>query len=401
MLSKRLPGTLSPNRLTELLAERREKGETILDLTESNPTRAGIDYPEGEILQSLADPRNLTYEPAPLGLTSAREAVARYYAARGRAVGTDRMALTASTSEAYSFLFKLLAGPGDRILAPRPSYPLLEFLTALESVELAFYPLSYESGAWCIDLGALSEAISERTRAIVLVNPNNPTGSYVKRRELERLLAICRDRKLPLISDEVFSDYPLDIDPAHVPSLVGATEGVLTFVLNGLSKVAGLPQMKLGWIIVEGPESERRDAIAALEHVADTFLSVGAPVQNAAPRLLDLAPRVQAAIHARLSLNRRALDEGIREDSASRVLRIEGGWYAVLRLPNVLSSELWAIELLSRDSVHVHPGYLFDFPSEAYLVLSLLTPVDTFRAGVQRLERRVEAVLSQGSAVER
>lgn len=392
MLSKRLSWSFAQNPLSRLLNEKRRGGEGVLDLTESNPTRAGLDYPEAEILRSLADRASLVYEPTPLGLSAAREAVSRYYARRQLAVSADSIVLTASTSEAYSFLFKLLCDPGDSVLVPRPSYPLFDYLAALEGVEVVPYPLVYD-GAWRIDLGALGPSVGPRTRAILLVNPNNPTGSFVKRDELDSLLELYRSHGVALIVDEVFSDYAMGEDAERVSSLV-EVEDALTFVLSGLSKIAGLPQMKLAWIAAGGPAPERRQAYEGLEHIADNFLSVGTPVQLAARAFLDLAPRIQAAIRQRITANYRFLAARIPESSPGRLLRVEGGWYAVLRLPQVRSSEEWALELLGKDNVYVHPGYLFDFAAEAYVVVSLLTPAETFQKGADRLLRRVEAFLA-------
>ena len=392
MRSNRLAWTSAENPLSRLLGEKRSRGDTVFDLTESNPTRADIYYPVKEILAALASPLSLVYHPAPTGIPTARDAVAGYYQARGVHVSADDVVLTASTSEAYSFLFKLLCNPGDRILVPRPSYPLLEYLAALESVEIDYYSLVYD-GEWRVDVESVEAAVSERTRALVVVNPNNPTGSFLKRDELESLLRVLRSYRLALVSDEVFSDYGFGEAPNRIRSLVGSTEGVLAFALNGLSKVAGLPQVKLGWIVVHGPDPERKDALSALEHIGDTFLSVSAPAQNGAPALLALAPRLQTTIHERLFSNYDALRGVLGADSACRPLQLEGGWYAVLRLPLVLSSEEWSLEILARDGVHAHPGYLFDFAAEAHLVVSLVTPPDTFRVGIERIAARVAAVL--------
>jgi alanine-synthesizing transaminase len=392
MLSKRLSWSFAPNRLSRLREEMRRGGAPVADLTESNPTRADLAYPEADILRSLSDRASLLYQPTPAGLLSARQAVAGYYARRKLTLSPDRVLLTASTSEAYSFLFKLLCDPGDAVLVPRPSYPLFDYLAALEGVEALPYPLVYD-GAWRIAREGLRRALSPRARALLLVNPNNPTGSFLKRDELESLLELCRERRLALIADEVFADYPREEDPERVPSLVEVGD-TLTFVLSGLSKIAGLPQLKLAWIVVGGTDSERGEAYEGLEHIADNFLSVGTPAQHAAGALLDLAPTIQSAIRERLAANHKALAARMGGSSPCELLRVEGGWYAVLRLPSVLSSELWALELLSKDAVFVHPGYLFDFPTEAYLVLSLLTPPATFQEGVDRLLRRVEVLLA-------
>jgi hypothetical protein len=383
MFSSRFHWDPSPNRLTRLLAGKRAAGGNILDLTESNPTRAGLAYPE-EIVQALADPRALRYDPQPAGSRTAREAVCRYYTEAGHAVEPDRVLLTSSTSEAYQYLFKLLTDPGDEVLVPRPSYPLFEFLATMESLRVVSYPLVYHGG-WSIDCDALAAAVTGRTRAIVLVNPNNPTGSFLKRDELRFLQSL----GLPLISDEVFADYAFAQDPNRVRTLAGCTES-LAFSMSGLSKIAGLPQMKLGWIAISGPTAARTEAKDKLEWIADTYLSVSTPVQQAAPRLLELGKGIQSQIAARTRANLAWLESAITADSPCRILAVEGGWYATLQVPRIRREEEWALELLEKDSVLVQPGFFFDFESEAFLVLSLLTAPDTFREGSRRLLARAD-----------
>ena len=376
MFSKRLHWDLQQNPLTQLLDQKRAAGETILDLTESNPTHAHFDYPAEEIQAALSDARSLRYEPTPAGSMEARAAVCEYY---GGHVTPDRILLTASTSEAYGFLFKLLADPGDEFLVPRPSYPLFEFLAALESVRVLQYPLVYEHG-WRIDTGALRGLATDKTRAIVLVNPNNPTGSFIKREELDQLIAFCADRNLALISDEVFADYTFADDPRRVSSLVDVRE-VPAFSLSGLSKVTGLPQMKLGWMVASGPESLRTAALSNLELVADTYLSVNTPVQNAAGRLLGLRHPIQEQIRLRLRENLSFLRQRTT-DSPFRVLEVEGGWYATIQVPRIRTEEEWVLHLLREQNVLVQPGFFFDFESEAFLVVSLLTPPATFQKAI-------------------
>jgi alanine-synthesizing transaminase len=381
--SSRLRWDLAPNRLTRLLDERRSAGAAILDLTESNPTAAGFAYPSDRILAALADPRALSYQPAAAGLPSARAAVSEYYSGR---VHPGRILLTASTSEAYAFVFKLLADPGDEVLVPRPSYPLFDFLAALEAVRVVQYPLVYHGashGSWSIDFDALARSITSRTRAIVLVNPNNPTGSFLKQAELGPLITLCRQHNLALISDEVFSDYALHPDqPQLVRSLTEVAE-VLTFCLSGLSKVAALPQLKLGWIVAGGPTRDREQAFQSLELIADTYLSVSAPVQWAAPALLGLRAQLQNQILARVRANRAFLASQIGPTSPWRSLETEGGWYATLEAPRIQSEEEWVLNLLANDGVLVQPGFFFDFEREAFLVLSLLTPEEVFQAGIR------------------
>ncbi len=382
MFSSRFHWDVRPNRLTELLRAKGREGARVLDLTESNPTHAGLAYPE-QVPAALADRRVLHYEPAAAGALDARAAIARYYAARGQRIEPDRILLTASTSEGYAYLFKLLCDPGDQVLVPRPSYPLFEFLAGMENVEARQYPLTYQ-GEWSIDRDALAAAITDRTRAIVLVNPNNPTGSYVKRAELDELEKF----GLPLISDEVFSDYAFAPDAARVESLLGAT-GVLAFSMSGLSKVAGLPQMKLGWIAISGPAEARREAMEKLEWIADTYLSVGTPVQCAAGALLEAGMEVQRQIRARTADNLAWARQALA-GSAAGILPVEGGWYITIRMPRTRGEEEWALELLDRDDVLVQPGFFYDFETEAFLIASLLTAPEIFREGVQRLRRRLE-----------
>ncbi|MEO8126416.1 MAG: pyridoxal phosphate-dependent aminotransferase [Bryobacteraceae bacterium] len=361
--SKRLHWDLTPNRFTELLKAKRAAGETILDLTQSNPTSAGLDYPAAEILSAFADPRNLLYEPSAKGLLSAREAIS---------ADPERLLLTASTSEAYAYLFKLLTDPGDEILVPRPSYPLFEFLATLESVRVVRYPLFYHEG-WSIDMQALASSVTDRTRAVVVVNPNNPTGSYLKRGELEQLLAICGRHELAILSDEVFADYAFAPDPDRVAAL-SSVEDVLTFSMSGLSKVCGLPQLKLGWIQATGPGAD--EAIERLEFIADTFLSVGTPVQHALPQLLAAGQGIQNQIRSRTKANLAFLLDH---------LVVEGGWSATIRVPRTRTEEEWVVQLLNEHNVLVQPGYFYDFDSEAFLVLSLLTPPDVFQQAIQYL----------------
>lgn len=381
MFSKRFHWDMRPNRLAETLARKRQHGAPILDLTESNPTRAGLAYP-AEIVEAFADPRILLYDPVPAGAEEARRAVADHYAAHGETISPERVLLTASTSEAYAYLFKLLADPGGEVLVPRPSYPLFEFLADMESVAARQYPLVYHGG-WAIDLEALQEAVTERTRAIVLVNPNNPTGSYVKQAELEVLVKLSAARRIPLVADEVFADYALGADDERVATLVGV-EGCLAFSMSGLSKVAGLPQMKLGWVVASGPEQLREEALRKLEWIADTYLSVSTPVQCAAARLLDAGAAVARQIRERTAANLAWARDALAGSAAS-ILAVEGGWYCTVQMPRIRSEEEWALELLERCGVLVQPGYFYDFETEAFLVVSLLTEPTTLREGITRL----------------
>jgi alanine-synthesizing transaminase len=381
MFSARTRFDLRPNRLSLAREAKRAAGATVLDLTESNPTRVGIVAP-ADLLAPLADPAALRYEPWAQGALRAREAVAADHARRGIPTGPERLLLTASTSEAYAFVFKLLCDPGDAILVPRPGYPLFDFLAALESVRVDAYPLEYD-GRWRIDLPALREQVTPGTRALVLVNPNNPTGSFLKQEERAEIEELCAGRGVALVSDEVFADFALREVRGRAESL--AVDGpALAFALGGLSKSCGLPQVKLGWIAVSGPDDLRREALRRLEVVADTFLSVSTPAQVAAASWLGRLPELQGPIQARIETNLARLAARISESPAT-LLETEGGWSAVLHVPRTLSEEERVLHLLEDRDVLVHPGYFFDFPREAYLVLSLLPQPGVFAEGVERI----------------
>ncbi len=384
MFSSRSGVDLSPNPLATALARR--GGTVAFDLTASNPTRASIPYDRDAILSALALPASLVYEPAPFGLDFAREAVARDLSAHGPGVDPARVALTASTSEAYAMLFKLLCDPGDEVLVPRPSYPLFEHLARLESVTAVPYRLAYD-GAWHVDLPSVRTAITPRTRAIVSVSPNNPTGSYLKKGELEELAAL----GLPIVSDEVFARYPLRADDGRARSALEAGgHAPLVFALGGLSKLAALPQAKLAWMAVGGDAARVEEALARLEVIADAFLSVAGPVQHALPALLGSRALAEQAIRDRTRRNLAWLASAV-PGSAVSLLDAEGGWYATLRLPRTRDELAWVLAFLEEDAVHVHPGHFFDFDDEAYVVVSLLTPEATLREGAQRILDRVAA----------
>ena len=381
MFSSRLNWDAPPNPLLQSLAAKRAAGVEILDLTESNPTRAGFDYSQLDLPTVLAHPDATRYQPSPRGLLAAREAIAGYY--RGQRVHPDSIFLTASTSEAYSFLFKLLCDPGDEVLVPQPGYPLFDFLTTLDSVRPVYYSLGYSAAAgWRINFERLEAAIGERTRAIVVVSPHNPTGAFLNIVELAGLNALCARHNLALIADEVFFDYAAPTPRSGAPSVpaVGNT-GALTFVLSGLSKVVGLPQVKLGWIQISGPQPRATQCQRRLEFIADTYLSVSTSAQLAAPVLLARRDNIQSQIKNRIEANYRWL----QEQCADRVLSREGGWYAVLEFDDGVADDERVLKLLERDNVFVHPGYFYDFAREGYLVLSLLTPIAPFQAGVARL----------------
>lgn len=370
MFSGRTPADLAPNRLAKALAARRAAGLPVADLTVSNPTAAGIAYPEDEILAALSDPRSLRYAPDPRGLAEARQAVAAWHARQGYAADPERLLLAGSTSEAYGWLFKLLCEPGAEVLVPRPSYPLFECLATLEAVRTVQYPLD-EHREWAPDRDALAALAGEATRALVLVNPNNPTGSYLKKADWEWLQEFAARRGLAVLSDEVFFDYPFADDARRVSSLAAPHEA-LTFTLSGLSKIAGLPQMKLGWIHVSGPSGLAAEALARLEWIADAYLPVSAPVQHAAGRWLALAPGIQQAILDRTSAGLAGLRAAIPAESGWRVLPLEGGWSATVEVPRVRSEEDWVLHLLETQGLLLQPGFFYDFERDGLLVASLL-----------------------------
>ncbi len=382
MFSLRTNWKLTRNRLSEAIEEAQLRGERVLDLTLSNPTRAGLRYDESEILKALSSPRALDYDPQPKGLTIAREAIASYYREQGIAdFDCERLTLTTSTSEGYSFVFRLLCNGGDELLVPKPSYPLFEFLADLHDVKLVPYPLIYDHG-WEIDFSSLERAVTERARGVVAVHPNNPTGSFVHPEERELLNEICRKHGLALIADEVFLDYALDEAP-H-PSFAG-NRGALTFTLSGLSKISGLPQMKVAWVAASGPGSEVSEAMARLEVIADTYLSMSAPIQWAMPLLLAQRRDIQKQLLARVRANLAEFDRQIAAQQACQRLRVEGGWYGVLRVPVTRSDEELAVGLLREKSVLAHPGHFYDFPGEGYMILSLITPESEFSEGLTRV----------------
>ncbi len=392
MFAQRTNWPLTPNRLSVAVAERRSQGRPLLDLTESNPTRCGFAPEAQEILKALASEEALRYEPDPRGLLAARQAVAGYYAERGVALSPDQIFLTTSTSEAYSYLFRLLADADDQVHTPRPSYPLFDYLATLNDVRLSAYALRYAQG-WQLDAASLAACLTSRSRAVLVVHPNNPTGSFVRRPELDVLVEYCRAHGLALLADEVFADYALAPDAQRVATHAGVSE-VLTFTLSGLSKISALPQMKLAWIVASGPPEVLSSAVKRLEIIADTYLSVSIPMAAALPRLLELRGSLQPQILARLRQNLSQLDAILGPRSPITRLLVEGGWYAVLQIPSIRSDEAWCVELVQGEGVLVHPGHFYDFPTEGYLVLSVLPPSDIFAEGVTRLARTIETQVS-------
>lgn len=387
MFSKRIPAQLAPNRLARHRLSL--DADALIDLTVSNPARAALALPEGAILEALGG-GSLAHDPDPRGWLPAREAVCRYYAeAHGAAVHPDDVFLTACTSEAYGFLFKLLADPGDGVLVPSPSYPLFDHLIQLEGLAARAYPLWYH-GRWQLDLAAVEDRLGG-ARALVVVSPNNPTGSYLGRDELAALEAALLPRSIPIISDEVFADYPLrPRDPDRVATLAGRGEGILGFSLGGLSKLLALPHLKLSWIALSGDAQLRAQARAGLELIADTYLTVGAPVQRALPALMELRTQIGEVVGARVRANLAALHRHAGPPSPLGVLDAEGGWSAVLRVPRVMDDDDGCIDLADHAGVWVHPGYFFDLPP-GHAVVSLLPPPAAFEDGAARIARRVQA----------
>jgi hypothetical protein len=399
MPSRRVPSRLSPNRLSRILEERRREGRPILDLTNTNPTRAGLPDPPRDVIDALADPRALRYDPDPRGIAPAREAVAAYLSARaGAAVPPERVFLTASTSEAYAHLFRLLCDPGDEVVAPRPSYPLIEPLARVEGVRVVTYRLTYD-GRWGLDLDSLEGAVGPRTRAVVVVQPNNPTGSCLDPGEIARVEALCAASGLALIADEVFGDFPWPPRIAPLPGLWGGRR-MPTFVLGGVSKACGLPQMKAGWIAADGPDAALTSLLPALDWILDLFLSVGAPVMWALPRLLDSRGSFQSALRDRLRSNLDVLRAAAaRAPGALELWNAEGGWSAVVRLhpagvpsaglhpagPGPDVGEDLAEWALRRHDVHLHPGHFYELGRDDLVVVSLLTEPDRLREALARL----------------
>jgi alanine-synthesizing transaminase len=380
MFADRTNWNLKPNRLAEALERHKSSGRKLLDLSASNPTECGFKYDAPAIMRALCTPASLQYHPNPRGLKSARQAVCDYYSEHGERVSINELLLTASTSEAYSFIFRLLCNPGDELLIPTPSYPLFDFLADVNDVKLTRYPLFYDHG-WHVDLHALKQSITPRTRGVIVVHPNNPTGHFTKPEETAQLNQICSANKMAVIADEVFLDFSLG---AAQKSFV-ANAGALTFTMSGISKISGLPQMKFAWLAVSGPEEVKREALARLEMIADTYLSLNAPIQLAAPVLLQQRAAFQQQLMSRVRRNLAELDSQLAGKKHLGRLEAEGGWYAVLRVPATRSDEDLAIDLLEKHEVYLHPGHFYDFPADGYLVVSLITPEQDFSEGMRRV----------------
>ena len=381
MFSTRTNWNLTANRLSEALARHRASGKAPLDLTASNPTQCGFQYATHAMMRALCSPRTIEYLPDPKGLETARRAVSGYYSERNLKVSPEKMVLTTSTSESYSFVFRLLCNPGDELLIPSPGYPLFDFLADLQDVKLKRYPLIYDHG-WQIDLHALAQAITDRTRGIIVVNPNNPTGHFTKSTEMAAINQLCANRQMAIIADEVFLDFFLGAQP---PASFSVNQEALTFTMGGLSKTSGLPQMKLAWLAVSGPEELRREALARLEVIADTYLSLNAPVQLATLIFLEMRHGFQRQVMDRIRKNLAELDRQLAAQKTCSRLEVEGGWCAILRVPATGSDEDLALELLEQKGVYIHPGHFYDFQQDGYLVLSLITPEKDFLVGIEQI----------------
>lgn len=396
MFARRTNWNLTTNAYTRALEEHRREGRELLDLAASNPTTVGLNYERGKLLLALANPLALTYEPSPKGLLSAREAVAGYYAERGIQISPDDLILTTSTSEGYSFLFRLLCEPGDAVLVPTPSYPLFDFLADLQDVKLVLYELVYDHG-WQMDFHSLQQAAarSSHCKAVLVVHPNNPTGSFVKASEAAQLARFCWQNHLAIIADEVFLDYSLknaQRSEVGAPSFASGFDAkggsdALTFTLSGLSKIAALPQMKVAWIAVSGPDELKHEALNRLEVIADTYLSMNAPMQWAISAMLEERVGIQRQLITRIHANLAELDRQLAIQTLCTRLEVEGGWYVILRVPVTGSDEELAIALLRQEGVLVQPGHFYDFARDGHLVVSLITPEDVFHAGMERLLR--------------
>ena len=381
MFADRTNWNLTPNRLTDALAEHRSQGLPLFDLTVSNPTAAGFALGPAELSAAMSDPAAVSYDPDPRGLPATRSAITAYYAEVSVSLDPDRILVTTGTSEGYGFLFRLLCNPGDEVLIPSPGYPLFEFLADIHDVRLVRYPLFYDHG-WQIDLHSLASAVTPRTRAIVIVHPNNPTGHFCSAGELAQLNALATKNALALVADEVFLDFPLEAQPAFS---FAANTSVLTFTLSGLSKICGLPQMKLAWVAVTGPPAHVAGAAERLEVLADSYLSVSTPIQLATGRFLGNRSAFQPAAGERVRANLAELDRQLGRQVVCSRLRADAGWNAVLRVPAIRSDEELALELLHKKHVLLHPGHFYDFRSDGFLVVSLLTRQAEFKEGIARL----------------
>ncbi|HUE42576.1 MAG TPA: pyridoxal phosphate-dependent aminotransferase [Candidatus Sulfotelmatobacter sp.] len=400
MFAERTNWNLAPNRLSEALATHLAAGKRLYDLSASNPTEVGFTVNAEALMHALQNPATLTYVPDPKGIVRARQAVAEYYADRDDEISAEDVILTASTSEAYSFVFRAMCNPGDELLVPAPSYPLFGFLADIHDVRLAHYPLVYDHG-WQIDFHALEGAITPRTRGIIVVNPNNPTGHYVKPEALATLNEICSSRDLALIADEVFLDFAHETNGVRrdvlkaprpprpggekKPPSLATNNGALTFTMSGLSKISGLPQMKAAWLVTSGPEALKKQALDRIEVIADTYLSMNAPIQLALPSFLDQRHSFQKQVLTRVKRNLGELDRQLMVRKSCSRLEIEGGWYAIVRVPATRTDDELAVDLLTKRGIYVHPGHFYDFAKDGHLIVSLIMPEREFAEGCRQM----------------
>jgi len=386
IFSKRTGWELSTNSIMHSLNEARGSGSEVLDLTISNPTKCGFDYDEDKIIKTFCKNENLLYAPDSQGLLSCRNIVSKYYEEKGIKVSGKNLFLSSSTSEGYSNVFRLLTNPGDEVMFPAPSYPLFHFLVDLNDVNMCNYNLVYD-GEWKFDFDSIRNSISSKTKAIVIVSPNNPTGSMLSEDDVCKLNEICVEQSIPIICDEVFSDFMLKDDVKH--RSMANNSDVLTFTLSGISKILGMPQMKLSWMNISGPQDLVDEAINRMDVIADTYLSVNTPIQNAFEGLIDLREDIQGQIIERIRNNLNFLKENANQGKNCEVLDASAGWYAVLKMPNAKAEEDWVIDLLKEDSVYVHPGYFYDFSDDGHIVLSLLAQESIFQQGVLRIMKKI------------
>lgn len=377
--SNRFEWDTGQNKISQIADQKRKDGMAICDLTVSNPTKIdlGVDRSIDRDYVAISN----TYQPASTGLETAKCAIVQYYQDHAIDIDNSQIVITASTSEAYTYLFRLLADAGDEILIPQPSYPLLDYLLRLDCIHNVPYYLRYVDGEWKVDLESVEMAITSRTRAVILVNPNNPTGSFIKEDEFNGISELCMRNNIPLIVDEVFVDYNYDRDRSNARSFSGY-DSVPAFFLNGLSKSCGLPQMKLSWIIVSGQEHDRQSSLNALETIADMYLSVSTPIQHATASFFASRSIFQRRLLDRILDNQKCAEEAFM-DAAIECLRPEGGWYGLLQFPDTHTDEEWAMRILQKSNVFYHPGYFYNFNEEAFLVFSLIIDPDMFKEGMK------------------
>lgn len=391
MFSCRTNWNFQNNRITKLIQEYQRNNISIIDLSESNPTKVGFNYPEKFVLKDFCSGKNLIYNPHPKGLINAREAICKFYHKKNINIHPESIIITAGSSDAYNYIFRLIAEPGDEILVPSPSYPLLQFLSRLNDISIKNYRLLYD-GEWHIDIDSIYRNITNKTKAILFIHPNNPTGSYVKNEEYEKVLELANRYGLIFISDEVFYEYEIEDKPNKFNSFSEKSD-ILTFTINGISKLLGLSQMKLGWVIVSGPNKLKQEAINRLEIISDTFLSVNTPVQNSLPIWLENYEELHNQIKHRVIINYFRIKDQILANSAIELLNVEGGWNGILRFPNIFTDEQWVELFLKKYRLFLQPGYFYDFERGAYLLVSLLLPENIIKKNIIAVLDEVKSYL--------